>query len=59
MFLSTAEETRIQYASGELSKYHGGIFEEYNGINPGDFRRLGKFRGRIQFVIYPVYKDRL
>ena len=53
MFLTTAAKTRVQFASGELSKYQGGIFEEYNGLNPGDFTRLGRFRGRIQFVIYP------
>lgn len=54
MFLSTVGETRIQYASGELSKYRDGQFEEYNGVNTGDFARLGRFRGKIQFVIYPV-----
>lgn len=53
MFLSTEGETLVQYASGDLSVYEGGRFEEYNGINPADFAKLGRFRGRIQFAIYP------
>ncbi len=53
MFLSTAGETRIQFASGELSKFQGGLFEEYNGLNPADFARWGRFRARIKFVIHP------
>jgi len=51
LFLSTAGETHIQFASGELEKYQGGLFEEYNGANPSDFSRLGRFRGKIRFVI--------
>ena len=53
MFLSSSNTPKIQYASGELSKYQGGIFEEYNGINASDFKNFGRFRGRIKFVIYP------
>jgi hypothetical protein len=52
MFLSTSGETKVQYASGDLEKYQGGIFEEYNGVNPADLRNYGKFRGRIKFVLY-------
>ncbi|NKB35561.1 MAG: hypothetical protein GKR93_00140 [Gammaproteobacteria bacterium] len=54
MFLSTDGETRMQYASGDLKKYQDGKFEEYNGINPADLKNFGKFRGRIQFIVFPA-----
>ncbi|NOX49339.1 MAG: hypothetical protein GXP16_02235 [Gammaproteobacteria bacterium] len=53
MFLSTAGKAHVQFASGELSKFQGGKFEEYNGLNPADLARQGEFRVRVQFVIYP------
>ncbi|MCG8325498.1 MAG: hypothetical protein MI673_08275 [Thiotrichales bacterium] len=53
MFLSTSGITKVQFASGDLAKYQGGVFEEYNGLNPGDLKNFGRFRGRIEFVIYP------
>jgi len=53
MFLSTVGKQTVQFASGDLQKYQGGLFEEYDGLNSADFAKLGRFRGRIQFVIYP------
>jgi hypothetical protein len=53
LFLSTSGETRVQAAYGDLAAYQGGVFEEYNGLNPSDYARLNRFRARIQFVIYP------
>lgn len=52
-FLSTAGPTRVEVATGDLAGHEGGLFEEYNFLNPADLARLGRFRGRIQFVIYP------
>jgi hypothetical protein len=53
MFLSTSGETRVQAAYGDLAIYQGGLFEEYNGLNPSDYANFNRFRARIQFVIYP------
>jgi hypothetical protein len=53
-FLSTSGETRVHMASGDLAVYQGGVFEEYNYLNPSDLKTLKRFRGKIQFVIYPV-----
>lgn len=50
-FLSTAGTARVALATGELAPYQGGRFEEYNLLNPADWKRLGRFRGAIQFVI--------
>ena len=53
-FLSTAGTVTVTTATGELARYLGGRFEEYNFVNPADFARIGRFRGRIQFVIHPA-----
>ncbi len=53
MYLSTSGETRVQSAYGDLAIYQGGIFEEYNGLNPSDYANFKRFRARIQFIIYP------
>lgn len=57
MFLSTDGKTHIQYASGELAKYQGGVFEEYNALNPADFKQYGRFRAAIRFIIYQAKQD--
>jgi hypothetical protein len=57
-FLSTLGSATVQLATGDLAAYQGGIFEEYNFLNPADFGRLGRFRGAIQFVIYPRGMER-
>lgn len=54
MFLSTSGETRVQAAYGDLAIYQGGLFEEYNGLNPSDYAKFNRFRARIRFVIYPI-----
>jgi hypothetical protein len=54
-FLSTAGDTFVQLASGGLSPYQGGRFEEYNIVNPAVIKRDKRPRGRIiEFVIYPA-----
>lgn len=53
-FLSTAGTATVQLATDELTAYQGGVFEEYNFLNPADWKRLQRFRGAIQFVIYPA-----
>jgi len=57
MFLSTSGETRVQAAYGDLAIYQGGIFEEYNGLNPSDYAKFSRFRARIRFVIFPNKPD--
>jgi hypothetical protein len=52
-FLSTDGETRVQLASDGLAPYLGGRFEEYNFVTPSEFRKYGRFRAKIEFVIYP------
>lgn len=52
-FLSTSGDARVQLATGDLAPYRGGRFEEYNFVNPSDLKNFGRFRARIQFVIYP------
>lgn len=54
MYLSSVEGSQVGYASEDLANYSGGIFEEYNGFNPGDLKNHGRFRGKIQFKIYPA-----
>lgn len=51
--LSTVGVTRIALATGDLAPYAGGTFEEHNFVNPADYERLGRFRGRVRFVIRP------
>jgi hypothetical protein len=51
--LSTSGPTYVQHATGDLAVYQGGLFEEYNFVNQADFKRLQRFRARIQFVVYP------
>lgn len=53
-FLSTDGVTRVQLATGGLSPYQGGRFEEYNFVTPSEFKRFGRFRAKIEFVIYPA-----
>jgi hypothetical protein len=53
-FLSSSNAPTVQLATGDLSAYQGGRFEEYNFVNPADFKNLNRFRARIQFVIYPA-----
>ncbi len=52
-FLSSSNAPTVQLATGDLSAYQGGRFEEYNFVNPADFKNLQRFRAKIQFVIYP------
>jgi hypothetical protein len=52
-FLSTAGDAHVRLATDDLAVYEGGIFEEYDFLNPADLKRLKRFRGAIQFVIYP------
>ena len=52
-FLSTSDSPTVQLATGDLAGYQGGRFEEYNSVNPTDFKRYQRFRPKIQFVIYP------
>ncbi len=52
-FLSTSNSPTVQLAVDDLAVYQGGRFEEYNFINPADIRNFGRFRAKIQFVIYP------
>ena len=56
-FLSTSGEVRVQLASGDLARYQGGIFREYNYLNPSDLANFGHFRARIEFVISPKVND--
>ncbi|MBI1732035.1 MAG: hypothetical protein HYR49_04615 [Gammaproteobacteria bacterium] len=53
-FLSTDGLTRVQLATGGLSAYQGGRFEEYNFVTPSELKRFGRFRAKIEFVIYPA-----
>ncbi|MCC7411681.1 MAG: hypothetical protein IT495_08620 [Gammaproteobacteria bacterium] len=53
-FLSTDGVALVQLATGGLSPYQGGRFEEYNFVTPSDYKRFKRFRGRIEFVIYPA-----
>ena len=53
-FLSSSNSPVVQLATGDLTIYQGGRFEEYNLLNPADFKNYGRFRARIQFVIYPA-----
>jgi hypothetical protein len=52
-FLSTDGVTFVKLATGGLSPYEGGRFEEYNFVTPTDLEEYGRFRARIEFVIYP------
>ncbi|NOX70853.1 MAG: hypothetical protein GXP15_16860 [Gammaproteobacteria bacterium] len=54
MYLSTSGKTRVQQAWGDLAPYQDGLFEEYNGLNPSDFKNFNRFRPKIRFVIYPA-----
>jgi len=53
-FLSSSNNPRVQMATGDLAPYQGGRFEEYNLINATDLKNFGRFRAKIQFVIYPA-----
>jgi hypothetical protein len=52
-FLSSSNAPTVQMATGDLSAYQGGRFEEYNFVNAADFKNFNRFRAKIQFVIYP------
>lgn len=52
-FLSTSGTHRVAIATNDLAPYLGGRFEEYNIVNPADYAKYKRFRGGIQFVIYP------
>jgi len=52
-FLSTDGVTLVQLASGGLSPYQGGRFEEYNFVTTSDLKKFGRFRAKIEFVIHP------
>lgn len=51
--LSTTSKPLVYLATGDLSVYKGGGFEEYNLINPADYKKLGRFRAKGRFIIYP------
>lgn len=51
--LSTVGTARVALATDDLAPYAGATFEEYNFVNPSDYRRLNRFCGRIRFVIRP------
>ncbi len=53
-FLSTSGEARVQMATGDLAPYQGGLFQEYNYLNPADLKRFNRFRAKIQFVVLPA-----
>jgi len=53
MYLSTSGDARVQQAWGDLVSYQGGKFEEYNGLNPSDYKKFNRFNPKIRFVIYP------
>jgi len=53
-FLSSSNAPTIQMATGDLSAYQGGRFEEYDFVNPADYKNFQRFRAKIQFVIYPA-----
>jgi hypothetical protein len=53
-FLSSSNSPTVQLATGDLAVYQGGRFEEYNFANPADLKNYGRFRAKIQFVIYPA-----
>ena len=52
-FLSTDGITLVKLATGGLSPYEGGRFEEYNFVTTSDLKKYGRFRAKIEFVIYP------
>ena len=52
-FLSTSDSPKVQLAVDDLAVYQDGRFEEYNFVNPADMKNYGRFRGKIQLVIYP------
>jgi hypothetical protein len=52
--LSSSNTPTVQIATGDLSPYQGGRFEEYNFVNTADFKNFKRFRAKIQFVIYPA-----
>ena len=54
MYLSTWGEARVARAWGDLAPYQGGIFEEYNGLNPTDLAEHGGFTPSIRFIIHPA-----
>ena len=53
-FLSSSNAPTVQMATGDLSIYQGGRFEEYNFVNPDDLKNFKRFRAKIRFVIYPA-----
>lgn len=53
-FLSSSNAPTVQIATGDLSVFQGGRFEEYNFVNPADLKNFNRFRAKIRFVIYPA-----
>lgn len=53
-FLSTSGNYTVSLATQDLAAYQGGRFEEYNFLNPTDLAKYGRFRAKLQFVIYPA-----
>ena len=52
--LSTVGTVRVALATDDLEPYAGGTFEEHNFVNPADYKRLNRFRGKIRFIIRPA-----
>ncbi|MRT92414.1 putative quinol monooxygenase [Ancylomarina sp. 16SWW S1-10-2] len=46
-------ESTKNYPSGDLAIYNGGVFQEFNGTNQSDLKKLGRFRGKIKTEVYP------
>lgn len=54
MVPTSAEGTRVSYASGDLKRYEGGKFLELFGVNQADPKNYGVYRGRAQLEIHPA-----
>lgn len=54
MVPTSVEGTVTHFASGDLSAFQGGRFQEYNGTNQADLKNFGAFRGRISIDLYPA-----
>jgi hypothetical protein len=52
-FLATDGVTLVQVATGSVSQYQGGRFEEYDLLTPSDLKKFGRFRGKLKLLVYP------
>ena len=52
-FLSTDGVALVQLATDGLAPYQGGRFEEYNFVTTSDLKKYGRFRAKIEWIIYP------